>query len=702
MLVLLSAIVIVGIVGMRHMQNTGEHILPDRIQKIRLVQSMGVAARERTVLLQRMLLVEDPFERDLLSVDFNIQGARFAQARIALLEKELSEPEKALLERQSRSSGASARTQNDVVDLIAVDDIKNAKALLTQKAMPAQDEVLAVLSELMKYQTTAANDTVNKARTEFKVGLSITVVMLGSAAVIAILLGWLVSKAARQRRVYFDQMQAANLAKSSFLAKMSHEMRTPLTAIIGFAEASLDSQQSMDERISALWIIRQSGNHLLKIINDLLDLAKIEAEKLDVDLCECSLFPILNDVQALVQMQAQSKQLKFGINYTYPLPAHIYTDPLRLKQIVINLCGNALKFTQTGFVYINVGFDRTSGRLTIAVQDSGIGLAPQEQSRLFQDFHQADTGVQRKYGGTGLGLSLSQKLAAMLGGKISLNSEKGVGSTFTLELAQSSAVRELVFADGAAQVPVAMAPHEARHFSGRVLCAEDTPELSQLMSLLLRRMGLMPVMVENGALAVERAAQERFDLILLDIQMPVLDGVSAMIKLKESRCDIPVIAVTANAMKEDQAHYRAVGFADVLVKPIDRSQLQRVLETYLPAAEPADPPDSGPIYAKFASADDAADAEMHRIMNAFADKLPGYCEQLKQAIAACQWAQAREVAHQLRGLGGGMGYPIITEIASTLQFQLKTKNYADVENIYKRLVSVAARIQMGKAGLSAA
>lgn len=702
MLVLLSAIVIVGIVGMRHMQNTGEHILPDRIQKIRLVQSMGVAARERTVLLQRMLLVEDPFERDLLSVDFNIQGARFAQARIALLEKELSDPEKALLERQSRSSGASARTQNDVVDLIAVDDIKNAKALLTQKAMPAQDEVLAVLSELMKYQTTAANDTVNKARTEFKVGLSITVVMLGSAAVIAILLGWLVSKAARQRRVYFDQMQAANLAKSSFLAKMSHEMRTPLTAIIGFAEASLDSQQSMDERISALWIIRQSGNHLLKIINDLLDLAKIEAEKLDVDLCECSLFPILNDVQALVQMQAQSKQLKFGINYTYPLPAHIYTDPLRLKQIVINLCGNALKFTQTGFVYINVGFDRTSGRLTIAVQDSGIGLAPQEQSRLFQDFHQADTGVQRKYGGTGLGLSLSQKLAAMLGGKISLNSEKGVGSTFTLELAQSSAVRELVFADGAAQVPVAMAPHEARHFSGRVLCAEDTPELSQLMSLLLRRMGLMPVMVENGALAVERAAQERFDLILLDIQMPVLDGVSAMIKLKESRCDIPVIAVTANAMKEDQAHYRAVGFADVLVKPIDRLQLQRVLETYLPAAEPADPPDSGPIYAKFASADDAADAEMHRIMNVFADKLPGYCEQLKQAIAACQWAQAREVAHQLRGLGGGMGYPIITEIASTLQFQLKTKNYADVENIYKRLVSVAARIQMGKAGPSAA
>jgi CheY-like chemotaxis protein/HPt (histidine-containing phosphotransfer) domain-containing protein len=217
-----------------------------------------------------------------------------------------------------------------------------------------------------------------------------------------------------------------------------------------------------------------------------------------------------------------------------------------------------------------------------------------------------------------------------------------------------------------------------------------------LIGLLLRRTGLTTVMVENGAQAVERAARERFDLILMDIQMPVLDGVSAMIKLKESGCDIPVIAVTANAMKEDQMRYRAAGFADFLVKPIDRSQLQRLLETYLPTAQTSNPPDSGPIYAKVFSAEDAEDEEVCRIMQTFIAKLPGYCDQLTQAIASRHWTQAREVAHQLRGLGGGMGYPIITELASSILFQLKTENYADVEHINARLGNVAERIQLGK------
>ncbi len=701
MTVLLGAIVSVGIVGMLHIQSAGEQIVQDRVEKIRLVQVIGVAARERTVLLQRMILVNDPFERDQLSVDFNSYGSRFANARIALLDKDLSDKEKEILARQGQSSGVAAQIQNQVVDLIAVEAIEQAKTLLTQQAMPLQDKVLAALSELMNYQIVAAHDSVIQTRLAFEDGRSITIAISGCAAGIAMYLVWLVRKAARQRREYFDQMQAANRAKSSFLAKMSHEMRTPLTAIIGFAEVSLDSKQTMDERINALRIIQQSGNHLLHIINDILDLSKIEAEKLEVDPCECSLFSILKDVHALVEMQAQSKQVIFAINYVFPLPAHIYTDPLRLKQIVINLCSNALKFTEKGFVYVNVGFDRVTRQLTIAVQDSGIGLTPQEQSWLFQDFHQADTGVQRKYGGTGLGLALSQKLAAMLGGKISLTSEKGVGSTFTLELAQPAIVSELVFADSAAQVPMgaqAMVPNEARHYSGRVLCAEDTPELAELIGLLLRRAGLIAVMVENGAQAVERAMREHFDLIFMDIQMPVLDGVSAMIKLRESGCDTPVIAVTANAMKEDQERYRVAGFADFLVKPIDRRQLQRVLDKYLCPAEHTDVPDSEPIYVEFANAVDAADEEVRRIMGTFVDRLPGYCEQLTQAIAARQWIQAGEIAHQLRGLGGGMGYPMITEIASTLLFQLKTENYSDVEHINARLAQVAARIQLGKAG----
>ena len=698
MTVLLGAIVSVGIVGMLHIQSASEQIVQDRVEKIRLVQAMGVAARERTVLLQRMILVNDPFERDQLSLDFNIYGSRFANARIALLEKDLSDGEKAILGRQGRTSGVAVRIQNEVVDLIAVEDIEQAKTLLTQQAMPLQDKVLAALSELMNYQIAAAHDSVIQTRLAFEGGRSITIAMSGCAAGIAMYLVWLVSKAARQRREYFEQMQTANRAKSSFLAKMSHEMRTPLTAIIGFAEVSLGSKQTMDERINALRIIQQSGNHLLHIINDILDLSKIEAEKLEVDQCECSLFSILNDVHALVHMLAQRNQVAFGINYVFPLPAHIYTDPLRLKQIVINLCGNALKFTEKGFVYVNVGFDRATRQLTIAVQDSGVGLTSEEQRGLFQDFHQADTSVQRKYGGTGLGLALSQKLAAMLGGKITLTSEKNVGSTFTLELAQPAAVSELVFVASVAQVPVgtlpATAPYEARHFAGRVLCAEDTPELAELIGLLLRRVGVTVEIVQNGTQAVERATRERFDLILMDIQMPVLDGVSAMTKLKESGCDTPVIAVTANAMKEDREHYRAVGFTDFLVKPIDRLQLRRVLETYLRVGVP----ETTPIYAKFSNADDANDEYMRRVVATFIDRLPEYCQQLTRAIASRDWQPAREVAHQLCGLGGDMGYPIITELAATLSLALKSEDSADAERINARLGSVAERIQLGKMG----
>lgn len=702
MTVLLGAIVGVGIFGMFAIYSTGEKIVKERIEKIRLVHVMSAAARERTVLLQRMIFLHDPFERDPLGMEFNIHGAHFADARMAFLAKDLAEEEKMILERQGRISGIAVPLQNQVIDLIAAEDIDQAKALLAQQAMPLQDEVLAALSDLMNFQIAAAHDSVVQTRQEFAHGRSITIAMSGCAVGIAIYLIWLVRNAERQRREYFSQMQAANRAKSSFLAKMSHEMRTPLTAIIGFAEASLDPGQSMGERLAALRIIQHSGTHLLHIINDILDLSKIEAEMLEIEPCEFSLFSVLNEVHALIHMQAQNKQLVFNINYNFPLPLHVYTDPLRLKQIVINLCGNAVKFTETGSVIVNVSFDCDRKILSIAVQDTGIGLTSDEQSQLFQDFHQADANVQRKYGGTGLGLALSQKLAVKLGGSIRLRSEKGVGSTFTFELPQSAPEREFVFAHNAAQMPAAvprtLPAYDSQHFTGHVLCAEDTAELAELLGALLRRAGVTAVVVQNGAEAIERVAHERFDMILMDIQMPVLDGISAMVKLKESGCNIPVIAVTANAMKEDREHYRAVGFSDVLVKPINRTRLRRLLETYLTVNEQTSTFGGGPIHPQFASADDAADEHVKRIMSTFVERLPGYSQQLTQAIASSQWKQAREIAHQLCGLGTDMGYPIITELATTLSISLRNENYIDARQINTRLEEVAERIQLGKTG----
>ncbi len=699
MTVLFGVIVGVAIVGMRQIQSTGEQIVQDRIEKIRLVQDMGVAARERTVLLQHMFIINDPFERDRLSLEYNTYGSRFVRARIALLAKELSDDEKNILERQGRISGVAVPYQNQIVDLIAANDLDAARVILADKAMPLQDQVLAALSDLMNYQTAAAHDSVTQMLRAFERGRSITITMSAAAAGIAAVLVWLVSKAARQRREYLDQVKAANRAKSSFLAKMSHEIRTPLTAIIGFAELALDSGERNDERSGALRTILSSGKHLLSIINDILDISKIEAEKFRVEKDRCSLFQILDDIAVLVRTQATAKGLRFDVNHVVPLPRYIETDPLRLKQIIINLCANAVKFTDRGRVSINVGFERSTQELTIEIEDTGIGMNSEEIGRLFQEFQQVDAGINRKYGGTGLGLAVSKKLAVLLGGHIAVTSNPGVGSVFKLTLPYASEPDEWV--RSVEEVALQAIPREsagafvAKRYRGRVLVAEDSPQLRELIDLVLRHVGISAVVVENGQEAIDRAARESFDLVLMDIQMPVLDGVSAMRQLRERGYTVPVIAVTANAMHEEQAMYREVGFAGFLAKPIVRAQLCRVLDGYLESDTAGDGGEGAPIVAKLADPEDAFDEVMLQVVDKFVTELPNFHRQLANSLAARDWKAARGLAHQLAGMGGTMGYPVVSEIAMAMTAQIRAENFAESERLITRLGSVIARIVRG-------
>jgi signal transduction histidine kinase/ActR/RegA family two-component response regulator len=699
MTLLFGVIVAVSIVGMQNIQSTGEEIVQDRIEKIALVQAMGVAARERTVLLQRMIMVDDPFERDQLALDYNIQGSRFANARMALLAKDLAERERDILDRQGRTSGVAVPIQNEVVDLIADDRLAEAKAVLTQKAMPLQDKVLAALSELMQFQTSAANESVIQTRRSFERGRVVTVVMTAIGAGVAIVLIWLVSKAARQRRDYYEQLQAATRAKSSFLAKMSHEIRTPLTAIIGFAELSLDGSHRPDERTDALRTIHRSGRHLLSIINDILDLSKIEADKFSVAPERASLFRILDEIGSLAQMQATAKGLQFDINYRLPLPRYIETDPLRLKQIIINLCGNAVKFTERGFVRINVAFDRLLDQLMIEVEDTGIGMNPEEIGRLFQEFHQADAGINRRFGGTGLGLALSQRLATLLGGNISVASSKGVGSRFSLVLRQREITHELVYSLREIEIESAEAravvSHTDGQFAGSVLLVEDTPEIRNLVTMYLRRAGAQVHAVENGVQALAAIAAGSFDLVLMDIQMPVMDGIAAMTKLREAKYPVPVVALTANAMKDERELYQQAGFAEFLAKPVDRGLLNQVLGKHLKAAHAAE---DAPIRCIV----DADDPEMRSLVVAFVEKLPEYWNPIENAMKSRNWARVQDLAHKLKGLGGSMGYPVVSDIAASILFQLKAENHDEVVQHVKRLGDVVVRIQAGFKGAAPA
>ena len=494
-----------------------------------------------------------------------------------------------------------------------------------------------------------------------------------------------------------ESAEAANIAKSSFVANMSHEIRTPLTAIIGYADMSLQSDQSMQERIHALKTIHRSGTHLLRIINDVLDFSKIEAKKLEVDRSRCSLFELMDDVEALTQMKAADKGLSFMVNYQYPIPTHIDTDPLRLKQILVNLCGNAIKFTEQGHVHVNVAFDRINDVLTLEISDSGIGLKEDEVSRLFQEFQQADAQIHRKYGGTGLGLALSQHLAGLLGGKITVASKQGVGSKFTLALTQHIAPEDLTHGEArASRVPDNNKLYKpptlvAQQYSGKILLAEDSEDLRILISMYLRRTGVSVVTAEQGAQAIDYITREALDLVLMDIQMPVMDGLTAMRTLQKMAIKVPVVALTANAMKNDQELYRSAGFSDFLAKPIEPEQLYRVLDRFLTHAVPVADEALTPIISRVQDDDPGIMAVVQR----FVDKLPSYFDNLTQAIERHDWTAIREIVHDLKGSGGTMGYPVITEIASTMHFQSKNENLASMQQLLARLGQLIERIQRG-------
>ncbi|WP_150112665.1 response regulator [Marinobacter nitratireducens] len=384
-------------------------------------------------------------------------------------------------------------------------------------------------------------------------------------------------------------------AKSQFLANMSHEIRTPLAAIIGYGETLLDPDLNEREKLSSAETVVRSGRHLLDLVNDILDHSKIDANKLAVDIVSVNLPELLDEIRAFFEPRAREKGLDFHIICEFPLPEQIQTDPTRLRQIIINLCGNALKFTDKGSISLAIRCERGGERLVARVVDTGIGMKPEQLGRLFDPFAQGSAAISRQYGGTGLGLSISRRLAEMLGGSIQVNSTYGEGSEFELMI-RTGALDNVHFLRDASElnqrrrtIPMVTAPH----LSGRILCAEDNEVNRRLVSLLVSRTGAELVHVSNGAEALELALKESFDLILMDIQMPVMNGRDATAALREAGVNTPVIALTANVMSEDIADYRLAGCNEHLAKPIDKQRFYEVLARYLdirPDAVPGDVP----------------------------------------------------------------------------------------------------------------
>ncbi len=397
------------------------------------------------------------------------------------------------------------------------------------------------------------------------------------------------------------QAEGANRSKSEFLANMSHEIRTPMTAILGFTENLLTEKLAEDDRRQALETIRRNGEHLMTLINDILDLSKIEAGRLTIERIAFSPIDLVAEVASLMRVRADAKKLQLRIDYRCPLPATVQSDPTRLRQVLINLSGNAIKFTESGAITIRVAMasnSRGQPLLQFGISDTGIGLTTEQMQRLFRPFEQADSSTTRRFGGSGLGLNISKRLVEKLGGTIEVRSEPGQGSTFSFTIDPGRLdgvpmVRDASEGVGTrAAEPLAPQEPSPSRIHGRILLAEDGPDNQRLIRFLLEKAGAEVAVVGDGKAAVISAltaanAGTPFDIVLMDMQMPILDGYRATGELRQRGYKLPIVALTANAMAGDRERCIQAGCDDFAPKPVDRRALIATIARLLPAGAPA-------------------------------------------------------------------------------------------------------------------
>ncbi|WP_198402714.1 PAS domain S-box protein [Methylomonas koyamae] len=495
-------------------------------------------------------------------------------------------------------------------------------------------------------------------------------------------------QAEQELRKAKEAAEAAAKAKANFLANMSHEIRTPMNTVIGFAEVALQDANLSNATRNHIKTILSSGRHLLSVINDILDFSKIEAGKIELEAVCFNLPVAIQEALQIMSLRAAEKGLRIDLALEAGLPRHFVGDPNRLRQVILNLVGNSVKFTDAGYIAVSIGRAEQPEMLHFAIADTGIGMTPEQTERIFESFSQADATTSRRFGGTGLGTTISKQIVEMMGGRIWVESQLGVGSVFhfTVRLPEAVATDNCLYESA---TPRKLAFYSPRRF--KILLAEDVEANATLASLRLEQQGHRVRWVKNGAEAVAAYQESDFDLILMDLQMPVMDGIQATRRIRELEQGrgrrIPILALTASVLNHERQESLAAGIDAIVGKPIDIDELLAQMKNLTPAGfgianNGAAPAATNEVRVDFAPLAEVADYRKG-LSNwldplIYADALLNFAAQhgadadkIQRNLASGDSEAAKRGAHALKGVAGNLALTDIAALAAAIDAELK-------------------------------